>query len=429
MFTSRLALTTPRLPAPRVEAFAVLAGLDAAVRGMMISVMPLVVYDAVRDAGTVSRIYFVAGIVSLVWGLMVPWATRHVPRRWMYTFGAVLYLLGMALAIIGGPVAVPLALMCNAAATVTVFVCFNAYVLDYVARSDLGRTQSLQMVYAAAPWMIGPLLGVWLRSIWDPLPFVLAGLFAGVLLVTFWVLRLGNGKQISRAKAPPPNPLAFLGRFFAQPRLIAGWLFAVLRSCGWWVYVVYLPIFCVESSLGQQVVSMPRFGVEFVLGEILGGAALSVSNGLLFVSPLMLRLVHRTSLRQVLRGSFALCVLAFLAASLLSHWPWVTVIIMMLGSAGLVMLDVAGGLPFMMSVKPSERTEMAAIYSSFRDVSGIMTPGAAYLVLLVAPLAGIFAASGLGFAIAWVIAGRLHHRLGVRRPSHGGILPGSGLVE
>ena len=30
------------------------------------------------------------------------------------------------------------------------------------------------------------------------------------------------------------NPLAFLDRFFRQPRLIAGWLFAVIRSCGWW---------------------------------------------------------------------------------------------------------------------------------------------------------------------------------------------------
>ncbi|MFE3836664.1 hypothetical protein [Pseudogemmobacter sonorensis] len=53
-----------------------------------------------------------------------------------------------------------------------------------------------------------------------------------------------------------------------------------------------------------------------------------------------------------------------------------------------VVLDVVGGLPFLMSVKPSERTEMSAVYSSFRDVSGIMTPGAAWLVLFVAPLPG-----------------------------------------
>jgi MFS transporter, ACDE family, multidrug resistance protein len=85
-----------------------------------------------------------------------------------------------------------------------------------------------------------------------------------------------------------------------------------------------------------------------------------------------------------------------------------------------VMLDVAGGLPFMMAVKPSERSEMAAVYSSFRDVSGIATPGMAWLVLWVAPLNFIFAASGLAFAGAFAIAGRLHPRLGALRPSRGG---------
>ena len=63
---------------------------------------------------------------------------------------------------------------------------------------------------------------------------------------------------------------------------------------------------------------------------------------------------------------------------------------------------------------------MAAVYSSFRDVSSVFTPGVAYLLLLVAPLASIFAASGVGMAIGWTIAGRLHMRLGANRPSHGG---------
>ncbi len=89
------------------------------------------------------------------------------------------------------------------------------------------------------------------------------------------------------------------------------------------------------------------------------------------------------------------------------------------------MLDVAGGLPFLMSVKPSERTEMAAVYSSFRDVSGILTPGVAWLVLLVAPVAGHLR-RGRGRAWPWprAIAGRLHPRLGAPRPSRGLALPG-----
>jgi hypothetical protein len=296
-----------------------------------------------------------------------------------------------------------LALICNAMATVTIFVCLNAYVLDYVDRANLGRSQSVQMAYAAAAWTLGPMSGVWLYHSWAPLPFLVAGGFALVLLVSFWVLRLGNGKQIARAKRPAVNPLGFLGRFFSQPRLIAGWLFAVMRSCGWWVYVVYLPIFCIEAGLGDKV----------------GGIALSITNALLFAAPAMNRLVRRLSVRRSVRLAFGACGGLFVAAGLLAFLPWATVALVMCASVFLVMLDVVGGLPFLMSVKPSERTEMSAVYSSFRDVSGILTPGAAWAVLFVAPLPGIFVAAGAGLLTAWAIAGRLHPRLGVTRPSRG----------
>ena len=263
------------------------------------------------------------------------------------------------------------------------------------------------MVYAATPWAVGPMLGVWLYSLWAPAPFLLAGCFALALLAAFWVLRLGNGKQITRARRPAVNPLAYLGRFFHQPRLIAGWLFAVIRSTGWWVYVVYLPYFCIEQGLGDKV----------------GGMVLSMSNALLFASPLMLRLVGRSSIRITVRLTFAICAGLFVLSSLLAAWPWLTVFAMMGASVTLVTLDVVGGLPFLMSVKPSERTEMSAVYASFRDVSSILTPGAAWLVLAVAPTAAIFGVCGVGMGLAWSIAGRLHPRLGTPRPSRGGAIP------
>lgn len=399
-----LPLALTHSPTPRIEHFALLAGLEAAVRGTLISAMPLAVYSALGDAQSTSLVYFVAGIVALVWGLMVPWATRMIPRRWAYTGGCLLYLCGMTFAMVGTVWSVPLAVISMQMATATTFVCFNAYVLDYVDRANLGRSQSTQMVYAAAPWAIGPLTGVWLHDHWAPAPFLLAGAFAITLLTMFWVLRLGNGRQIQRAKRPAVNPLGYLGRFFRQPRLIAGWFFAVMRSCGWWVYVVYLPIFCIEAGLGDKV----------------GGIALSVSNALLFAAPALNRMARRLSVRRSVRAAFGACGLAMLSAGLLAFLPWATVAMCMAASIFLVTLDVVGGLPFLMSVKPSERTEMSAVYSSFRDVSGILTPGAAWLVLFVAPLPGIFVASGVGLLAAWTIAGRLHPRLGVQRPSRGG---------
>lgn len=394
------------IPLPRTPAlwhFAALTGLEACVRGSLISVMPLVVRDAMGSTVGSSKAYFIVGLISMSWGLMVPYFTRHVPRRWMYTGGCTLYLLGMSLAFIGTPLSVTLSLMANAMATATTFVCFNAYVLDYVGREQLGKNQSLQMFFAATPWAVGPMLGVWLHEVWRPAPFLMAGGFAVALLLLFWYLRLGNGKAISRARSPTINPVAYLGRFFAQPRLIAGWSFAVIRSTGWWVYVVYLPYFCIEQGLGKNV----------------GGTALSISNALLFLAPTLLKFARRSSVRISVQRAFALCGTFFLLGTLVAPWPWLTVGALMLASILLVTLDIIGGLPFLMSVKPSERTEMSAIYSSFRDVSSVVTPGMAWAVLAVAPTAAIFTATAALMGVAFTVAGNLHPRLGNPRPSRG----------
>jgi hypothetical protein len=102
----------------------------------------------------------------------------------------------------------------------------------------------------------------------------------------------------------------------------------------------------------------------------------------------------------------------FVLATLVGDYPWATVACLFIGSYFLILLDICGGLPFLMAVKPSERTEMSAIYSSFRDVSGIVTPGIAWIILLAAPISGVFLASGVASLVAWGIAGRLHPRLG-----------------
>lgn len=386
-------------PTPGVRGFAILTGFDASVRGSLISVWPLVMYRALGDAAAVSRVYFWVGVTALALGLMVPWMGRFIPRRWMYTLGISFYILGPSLAIVGGPFLTALGLAVTAGGTVTIFISLNAYVMDYIARSDLGKGETLKLLYSGISWAAGPVLGVWMLKLWAPLPFLVAIGFALAQGATFWAMRLGDGKLIVRARRPAPNPLAYLGRFFAQPRLVAGWLFAVLRSCGWWVYVVYLPIFCIESGLGDQV----------------GGFSLSLSNGFLLTAPLMLRWMQRRSVRHAVRMGFLFSGGFFLLSTTGLAWPPMAVVGLFAGSFFLVLLDMCGGLPFLMAVKPSERSEMSAVYSSFRDVSGIITPGVAWLVLQAAPIAGIFAVCGVGLIAAWGIAGRLHPRLGGQR--------------
>ena len=399
MFERRIPEWLRHAPAPSVRGFARIGAFEALARGMLISVFPIALYEALGGAKAVSEVYFLIGLASLGVGLLVPWLNRFVPRRIIYACGALLFTGGTLMGATNTTPGLVAGLAMTTLSTVITFVCYNAYVLDYIERIELGRCETLRLFYAALGWTLGPVIGVSLYQVLPQGPFLVSCAGSLGMLAMFLWMRLGNGKLITRARRPATNPLRYLGRFFAQKRLVAGWLFAVIRSCGWWAYVVYLPIYAVGAGLPAT----------------LGGTMLSATNAALFLTPPMLWLMNRLGVRGTVRLGFALATLFFGAAAALHGLPVMAVGLLFLGSLALILLDVSGGLPFLMAVKPSERTEMSAVYSSFRDVSGILTPGVAWLVLLALPVWGIFAAASGGLGIAWGIAARLHPRLGQRR--------------
>ena len=80
MITPRVPLHLSHSPTPSISAFAFLASLEAGVRGILLSVMPLAIYREVGDAALVSRLYFMVGIVSLIAGLWSCGATSSRAR-------------------------------------------------------------------------------------------------------------------------------------------------------------------------------------------------------------------------------------------------------------------------------------------------------------------------------------------------------------
>lgn len=398
MFQRRIPESLRHAQTPSVKNFAVLAAVESVARGILTSVFPIAMYQTFLNAETVSEIYFAIGVLSLAVGLLVPWLTRFIPRSWLYCSAIVVMLLGNILAIKGGTWSITYALMAITLGTVVITICFNAYIMDYIERVKLGECETLRLFYSGAAWTVGPFLGVWLMEIWTPAPFAISGLACIVLLIVFIRLHLGDGKVINKAESATLSPLAYLPLFFKQPRLISGWLFAVIRSCAWWVYVVYLPIFAVKNGFSEHV----------------GGLALSITNGLLFTTPLMLRWM-KGRVRFAVRLGFFASGIMFTLAYIFSYFPHVAIALLMLGSGFLIWLDICAGLPFLMAVKPSQRTEMSTVYSTYRDVSGVVTPGLAKLVLLAAPLPAVFAAMGLGLFAALLLANQLHYRLGIKR--------------
>lgn len=398
MYGNRNPSVVYHAPIPGVKAFAMLSALESASRGILVSVLPIAMYRVFSDAKVVSEVYFLIGVLSLVVALSVPWMSRFIPRRWLYTIAITTLIIGSTIGALFDSWILAIGLGLNTLAVVVIMVCFNAYVMDYISRSRLGECESLRLFYSGAAWTIGPFLGIWLMGIWRPAPFILSALAASILLVVFWMFRLGNGKAIQKAKASTPNPFAYLYRFVRQPRLVAGWTFSVIKACAWWVYVVYLPIYAVENGYSEQ----------------LGGLLLSLSNAFLFLTPLMLKAI-RGRIRKAIILGFTASGILFLLASFDFAGPAVVIVFLVCASIFLILLDMSAGLPFLMAVRPSDRTEMAAVYSTYRDVSGVLTPGTASLLLIVAPLHFMFGLTAVSLiGCAW-LATKLHPRLGRKR--------------
>jgi predicted MFS family arabinose efflux permease len=387
--------------APGARTFAILGGIEAAARAILASVLPLTAYRAAGDAAAMSRIYLLVGLVSLAAAMIIPALGRIFRRRYLYTAGG----LGLALAallagLFEGRFVLP-ALFVQAIGTVTLTICFNAYLMDYIQWTELGASESLRLFYSAAAWTVGPFLGVWLmEEVHYVAPFALSLLAALALILAFWWFRLGDGKAITRAVGPAPSPLAYLGRFARRPRLVAGWLFASVRSCGWVAFYLYVPVFAVESGLGDKV----------------GGFLVSFGSVYLFVTPLMLAWLRRHSVRNAVMAGFAWAAVSFAAtAVLLPANAWMAALLLEAAAFFMIFLDLVAGLPFLMAVKPSERTEMSAVYSTFRDVSHVATPAIGALVLLYFPLGGAFLLLGAMFGMTSALASRLPAELGRKR--------------
>jgi MFS family permease len=367
-------------------------------RGTLISVFPVAMYRIFADAQQVSHVYFAIGLLSLLVTLVIPWISRRLPRRWMYSGAVGSYIVAATICALSDSWLFAIGLGMFTFANVVVFVCLNAYIMDYIDRVKLGECQALQLFYSGAAWTIGPFLGISLMTWWKPAPFIVSGIASILLLIVFWVYRLGDGKSIQRGATEQPNPFAYLFRFLHQPRLVAGWTFAVLKSCGWWVYILYLPIFAVESGHS----------------EALGGALLSLSNAFLFLTPLIIKTM-RGRVRLAISIGFFGSGCMFLLAGINPGAASISIVLLVVASAFLILLDVVAGLPFLMAVRPSQRTEMSAVYSTYRDASNVLTPGVASLVLLVAPLKAIFGVTAASFFTCVLIAGKLHPRLGSQR--------------
>lgn len=381
----------PAAPAPGIRVFALLYMLETFARASIATVIPIQAFDLIRSEQTVSFLYAGVAVAAFSFSMLIPFLITALTRKWVYTLGAAL-LVAAAAALAGGTTGGQIGgMIVRVMGTACLNVALNLYVLDHVRREDFVPYDSTRLAYATAGWTVAPYLGVWLYAnvgIWAP--YALSAGSAVLLLATFWYLRLSATPVISKGRSRPATPVAFVGRFLAQPRLRLAWLIAFGRSSFWSTFFVYGPILMVATGQGQEA----------------GGVVVSLGNVMLITTPWWGRLSRRTGVRKITVLAFATSAACLLVAGAVgSSAPLATAAILLVATAFVVPLDAVGGVPFYRAVRRGERAEMASVYRSYMDFGELLPPLIYGVLLAFFGLGVVFVAMGgllvLCAAVSW----------------------------
>lgn len=369
---------------PGPTAFLALFLFEASARTLLLAVVPLQALELLGNAQDVSLLYFGASLAGLAASLAIPWLTRKFRRRGVFALGVGVLLAAYGLLASATLIGLKIGLWLQIVGTACLEVTLSLYVLDYVRRKELSRFEPQRIFVAAVAWAAYPALGVVLRThvaAWAP--YAATATIAILMLLYFRWVR--GSDEPPRPLIVPANPLRYLPRFFAQPRLRLAWTLAMGRA-GWWVlFFVYAPIYAVDSGLG----------------EVAGGAIVSAGGAALFTTLLWGWVARRYGMRRLLAVGYGLSgaltvTVAFLATG---GEPVLGAAFLIAAAAAASMIDGVGNAPFLRAVHPLERAEMTTVFNTFRHTAQILAPGLFAALLIHFQLPAVFLAGGAIMAV------------------------------
>jgi ACDE family multidrug resistance protein len=346
----------------------------------VLTVLPVETLRVMGDAATVSVVYVGVGIAGFLGRLGIPVLTRVLHRTGVLTLGLTVLCLSLLLLWTETRGGVVFGLMLNVFAIACIEVVLTLHVLDYIPRHDLGRFEANRIFFSALPWTVGPWLGVYLQlNIAHWAPYLISAAAAGLLVTAFRCFGFSSDPVARMPRRRTLSPALYLVRFFSQPRLRLAWALAVGRSSWWGMFQVYAPIYAIQAGLGAEI----------------GGAMVSVGVGCMWFVPLWGWLGRRFGLRWLLVMGYAATGLVTIVAAMLMGAPVVGAATLVLAAFAAEIIDGAGNSLYLRAVHPFERSEMTAVFVSYRDFSQFAPPAVFSVVLTLFELPAVFVAGGI----------------------------------
>ncbi|MGQ0675109.1 MAG: MFS transporter [Rhodospirillales bacterium] len=376
------------MAAPGATVFGAMFMLESLARAFLVSVIPLTAYRILQNERDVSILYLCIGFLGLAGTLAIPFLLRRMRRKWVYSLGC------LSLAAMGGLIAtatlqgLAVGMWLRVFGTAALYTTLNLYIMDYIHKRELVRTEPLRLLFGGAGWTLGPVAGVFVADrLGIEWACAIAAACGAVLLAYFWLLRLRENPAVAPATRPPPGIAYNLRRFAAQPRLRLAYAIAFTRAVWWTMFYIYVPLFMVKAGFE------PTWGALVV----------SLGNVMLFLSVGYGRLAQHAGMRNVVVGGYLAAGAVTVVVAAAAGLPLVAAALLVVGATATTALDALGSIAFLRAVHPYERAEMATVYSTYRQIADITGPLAFALILTFLPLPAVFAATGaMMLAMAWV---------------------------
>lgn len=363
---------------------AALFGLESLSRAILLTIVPIQGLAVFGSAKTLSDMLFIASLFGLVSTLNLAALIQLIARRYVYTLGISMIAVASVLFMFEAPKAYVMAVALRASGTGMITAIVSLYVMDLISKQDYIRYEPNRLLFSSVSWIVGPTLGIWLSSnIGEWAPFLVSVASSMAALGYFWWLRLGPGKVIQAARQNPEHPLLAVVHFFQRRHLRLSYIIVWVRATFWVSLFIYSPLYITQAGLDP----------------LYAGLFLSGINGIIFLAPFIGAGARILGVRKTIISGFAMLTLSLVALGLIGSPKPIGLVFWIIAALFAFCLDVVANVPFMRLVKERERADMTMVFTTWRDLAEVTSPGLAGFVLAVAPLNGLF------FALAGMMAG------------------------
>jgi hypothetical protein len=365
-------------------------------RGLLLAIIPLDLLGILGSTERVTLFYATVTVFGLGNSLLVPFLLHKLGIRALVASAGCLMTCAAALMATEGLPGLGIGIIVRVFATACIEISLIAFLMARIPRERLGVFEPIRVFFQGGCLAIAPWLGFGLREQFEPsTPFLLAAV-GGAVMFGAAFLGLPRASPGPVSITLPRRPRETIRRFFWQPRLRLAWLLALTRSSLWSIFYIYTPIFAVACGWSPSA----------------GAALLSLSTATLLLVPFWGRLARHFGIRGVLTIGYGLSGISLLlTAGAALGAPMIAPFFLLSTALVISTVESAGNLPFLRATRPHERSAMAGIYMTYRDISQFAPLALFYIILTVSQLASAFAVSaGILFGAA-LLSQSIHPRL------------------